>query len=53
MSASNFTLANGYPKFLGKASPLVLVGFLASIFLAMSRELACCINPQPGGPGDF
>ena len=19
----------------------------------MSRELACCINPQPGGPGDF
>ena len=34
-------------------SSVVLMGFLASIFLAMSRGLACCINPQPGGPVDF
>jgi hypothetical protein len=25
--------------------------FLANSFLPMSRGLACCINPQPGGPG--
>jgi len=27
--------------------------FSNSLSLAMSRGLACCINPQPGGPGDF
>ena len=30
-----------------------LVFFSISCFLTMSEELACCINPQPGGPGDF
>jgi hypothetical protein len=29
-------------------------GFLAFFcFLVMSEELARCINPQPGGPGNF
>ena len=27
--------------------------FSNSFFLSMSRRLACCINPQPGGPRDF
>jgi len=31
----------------------LVFGFLAFIFLVMSEELACCYNPQPGGPGDF
>jgi hypothetical protein len=29
------------------------MGCLAISFLSMSKGLACCINPQPGGPGDF
>jgi len=29
------------------------MGFLASFFFPMSRGLACCTNPQPGGPVDF
>jgi hypothetical protein len=29
------------------------LGFLAILFFSMSRGLVCCINPQPGGPGDF
>jgi len=32
---------------------LYLMGFLAISCFSMSRGLACCINPQPGGPGDF
>jgi len=32
----------------------LVFGFLAFlVFLVKSEELACCINPQPGGPGDF
>jgi hypothetical protein len=30
-----------------------IMGILAISFLSMSRWLACCINAQPGGPGDF
>jgi hypothetical protein len=29
------------------------MGFTAISFLSMSRGMACCIKPQPGGPGDF
>jgi hypothetical protein len=29
------------------------MGFLAISFLSMSKGLACCINPHPGGPGNF
>ena len=29
------------------------LGFLALFIFPMNRELAWCINPQPGGPGDF
>jgi len=29
------------------------MGFLAVFFSSMSRGLACCINPQPEGPGYF
>jgi hypothetical protein len=29
------------------------MGFLAISFLSVTKWLACCINPHPGGPGDF
>ena len=29
------------------------MGFLAIFFFSMSRGLAYCMNPQPGGPGGF
>ena len=32
----------------------LVFGFLAFlVFLVMNEELVCCINPQPGRPGDF
>ena len=35
-------------------SSVFLMGFFSNfLFFSMSRGLACCINPQPGGPGDF
>ena len=48
----------GCTTFLHLPAPiwqLFLMGFLAIFlfFFLMSRGLACCINPQPGGPGDF
>jgi len=27
--------------------------FFSNFLFPMSRGLACCINPQPGGPGGF
>jgi len=29
------------------------MGILPILFLSISRGLACCINPQPGRPGEF
>ena len=32
---------------------IFLMGLLAISCFSMIRGLACCINPQPGGPGNF
>ena len=34
-------------------SRVFLMGFLAIFLFLMSSGLACCTNPQLGGPGDF